>query len=251
MSVYEDWRKNRETHYNTTIGPLHIMTATNMTYKLSRFVLEARKKNGTEYPANTLYHIIVGIMCHNVHVDFFRDNVLVELRSTLDSEMKRIQGSGIRSQPKQAEIITEEEEELLWKKGLLGESTPQSLLDTMVYCCGLFFALRCGNEHRRLRHTPCQIQVVERPGERPYLLYTEDISKNHPGGLRGRKIKPKVVRHHANTNNPERCFVQLFKRYRELCPKDAPPHALYLQPSKTPTELCWFSNRPLGHKERR
>ena len=124
---------------------------------------------------------------------------------------------------------------------------PQSLLDTMVYCCGLFFALRSGNEHRRLRHTPCQIQVVERPGERPYLLYTEDISKNHPGGLRGRKIKPKVVRHHANTNNPERCFVQLFKRYRDLCPEDAPPHAFYLQPSKTPTETCWFSNRPLGH----
>ena len=164
VSVYEEWRKNREKHYNTTIGPLHTMTATNMTHYLSRFVLEARKKNGTEYPANTLYHIIVGIMrhlrCNNVHVDFFRDNEFVELRSTLDSEMKRIQGSGIRSQPKQAEIMTEEEEELLWKKGLLGDSTPQSLLDTMVYCCGLFFALRSGNEHRRLRHTPCQIQVV-------------------------------------------------------------------------------------------
>ena len=157
--------KNRETHYNTTIGPLHTMTATNMTYYLSRFVLEAQKKNGTEYPANTLYHIIVGIMhhlrCNNVHVDFFRDKGFVELRSTLDSEMKRIQGSGISSHPRQAEIITEEGEELLWEKHLLGDSTPQSLIDTMVYCCGLFFALRSGNEHRRLRHTPRQIQVVE------------------------------------------------------------------------------------------
>ena len=35
------------------------------------------------------------------------------------SEMKRIQASGTGSRPKQAEIITEEEEEMVWQSVLL------------------------------------------------------------------------------------------------------------------------------------
>ena len=107
--------------------------------------------------------------------------------------MKRIQASGIGSRPKQVEIISEEEEELLWQKGLLGDSSPQVLLDTMVYCCGLFFALRSGGEHKSLRHSLCHIQVVQRHGERAYLEYTEDLTKNRPGGLRGRKVKQNIM----------------------------------------------------------
>ena len=73
------------------------------------------------------------------------------------------------------------------------------------------------------------------------------MSKNHPGGLSGRRVMPKIVTHHANVDCPERCFVRLFKKYHQLCPPDAPPHAFYLQPCHQPTSTCWFSKRPLGH----
>ena len=63
----------------------------------------------------------------------------------------------------------------------------------MIFMNGLYFALRSGDEHRNLCQSPCQIKVVEQPGRRSYLEYIEDISKNHPGGLKGIKIKPKVV----------------------------------------------------------
>ena len=114
---------------------------------------------------------------------------------------------------------------------------------------GLYFALRSGDEHRNLRHNPCQIQVVERQGERPYLLYTEDISKNRPGGLKGQKHKPKVVQHHSNTENPARCFVRLFKLYMSLCPPDCPDGAFYLGPLKNPTNDCWYSMVPVGRNK--
>ena len=58
---------------------------------------------------------------------------------------------------------------------------------------------------------------------------------------------PKIVLHHANIEHPERCFVQLFKHYHSLCPPDAPQHAFYLQPSRTPISSCWYTNKPLGH----
>ncbi len=125
-----------------------------------------------------------------------------------------------------------------WQRGImaertiLGSATPQSLLDTVMFYCGLYFALRSGEEHRQLRNSPCQIEIVKHPNERPCLKYTEDISKNHAGGLKGRRVTPKVVLHHANLNNPEHCFVRLFQQYRQLCPVDAPADAFYLKPSK-------------------
>ena len=206
------------------------MTNMQLTHWLSCFTLEVRKRDGSEYPPNSLHHICAGIQRHlrgnGRIVDLFTDTDLSLFQGTLDGEMKRLRSIGLGSKKRQAEIITEDEEELLWSKGALGDSTPQQLLDTMVFYNGLVFALRSGKEHRQLRHSPCQIEVVEKPGERAFLKYTEDVSKNRQGGLKGRNIKPKVVYHHANIDNPQRCFVRPFKRYMELCPTDAPAHAL-------------------------
>ena len=110
----------------------------------------------------------------------------------LDSEMKRLQASGIGTAQRKAESITFEDEEILWRKRILGDSTPQSLLDTMLHMNGLYFALRGGKEYTNLQHKPSQIHLIEKPGEKSYLMYVEDVSKNHPSGLKGRKIKPKL-----------------------------------------------------------
>ena len=104
-------------------------------------------------------------------------------------------------------MITHEEEEKLWESGQLGDSTPQQLLDTIVF---LYFALRSGKELRQLRCTPPQRELFQRPGERAYLRYREDVSKNHPGGLKARNIPSKVVYHHVNLENPQRCFIRLY-----------------------------------------
>ena len=79
-------------------------------------------------------------------------------------------------------------------------------------------------------------------------MYIEDVSKNHPGGLKGRKIKPKIVYHHANTEKPERCFVHLYKLYNSHCPLNRPDNAYYLKPLQKPlTDDCWYTNQPVGH----
>ena len=165
---------------------LTCMTNKQMSHWMTCFILEARKRDGTVYPPNTLHHLVAGVqrrLRQNGHIlDIFKDAEFSEFRASLDAEMKRLQGEGVGSQKRQAEIITPAEENRLWEKGLLGERTPQTLLDTMVFYWGLYFALRSGKEHRQLRHTPCQIEVVERPGERAFLRYTEDTSKNHQGG---------------------------------------------------------------------
>ncbi len=112
---------------------------------------------------------------------------------------------------------------------------------------GLNFALRSGNEHRRLRHTPSQLQLVEPPIGRAYITYREDVSKTNQGGLNSRRKKPNEVVHYANTTNPERCYVRLFKVYNSRCPLDRPDNALYLKPLSAPKGHAWYSKIPLGH----
>ena len=88
---------------------------------------------------------------------------------------------------KKAGVITVEMEEKLWESGILGDHSPQVLVDTVLYLIGLNFALRSGEEHCHLCHFPSQISVVNTEGTIPYIKYCKDISKTHQGGLKSQK----------------------------------------------------------------
>ena len=133
--------------------------------------MEIRKKDGCEFPPNSIHHICCGNMKFlrtngKPELDFFKDGKFAQFRTVQDSEMKRLQGAGVGSVQKKAEPISHEEEELFWQKGFLGADNPKSLVDTMFYMNGVYFALRGGKEHRNLRHQSSQIQLVEKSGER-------------------------------------------------------------------------------------
>ena len=57
----------------------------------------------------------------------------------------------------------------------------------MVYMCGLYFALMSGQEHRNL--TVNQQELVEPTDGALHIIYSENYSKNNPGGLQKRKLK--------------------------------------------------------------
>ena len=90
-------------------------------------------------------------------IDFFADKEFIDSKNSLNAEMKRLQAKGLGSNKRQAEPITEQEEDTLWEMGLLGDHCPQVLLDTMIFYNGLYLDLRSGKEHRQLRLGPCQI----------------------------------------------------------------------------------------------
>ena len=174
------WNACHQAAASVTIPPLPDLDSTQLQRWLTSFILEVRKKDGSEFPPNTLHHLICGLVRYiRLHgkpqLDVFKDPDFSGFRSSLDAEMKRLQTLGIGSKRRQAEIFTEEDEEMLWQQGLLGDSSPQSLLDTIIFMCGLYFALRSGQEHRQLRFKPYQIELFQPTGGRPYLQYTEDI----------------------------------------------------------------------------
>ena len=62
--------------------------------------------------------------------------------------MKRLKSTGLGSKPKQAEPLTEVDEEKLWQAKVLGDHCPQALLNTIIFMNGVYFAIRSGAEHR-------------------------------------------------------------------------------------------------------
>ena len=169
------------------------MNVASMNYWLRKFILEVRSVNGKEYSPDSLYQVCCGLHRslkdnHRSEVNIFDDAELAEFRGVLDGQLKALNRTGKYVEKKKASIITTEMEERLWESGLLGDHNPKVLLDTLVYLIGLNFALRSGEEHRRLRHNPSQISVINEEGKTPYIVYTEDISKTNQGGLKPKNL---------------------------------------------------------------
>ena len=149
-------------------------------------------------------------------------------------------GLGVKRKQAEPKIITEEN--LLREKGFLGDSSPQVLLDTMLFLYGVHFALHSGEEHWSLQLS--QFELISPANDDAYLVYTENYSKNNQYGLQHRKVKPKSVTCYANTQDPTRCLVHLFQEYLSHCPPDT--QCFYLT-SLRKIKNDQVSKVPVGH----
>ena len=147
--VWADWAEYRSKNDMSEEEKRHIltgniceMTPVAMNFWLCRFIMEARRQDNNPYPPQTLKGIACGLMrslkgSDRADINFFSDPIFNQFRDVLDSRMKALAGTGQFVQRK-AEIITIEQENLLWEKGLLGDKTPQQLLDTIIFYNSLY-----------------------------------------------------------------------------------------------------------------
>lgn len=96
VRVWDAWRTNRNVHGPAVPSLLDMEQAT-LACWLTRFVLEMRKTDGTEYPPNIVHHIVCGVMhhlrCTKPDIDIFKDGEFSSFRSSLDAEMKQLQSN--------------------------------------------------------------------------------------------------------------------------------------------------------------
>ena len=152
MRAFNDWKALRNElaiQPKFDISPFRVefieMTKDESSYSLQCFVLEVRKQNGEEYPAETLYELIISLQlylsCHGKEYRFLDDPDFRTLKNTLDCRMKELSAAGKRVKRKQAEVIDFDEEDKLWTS-VLGTDTPQKLLDTL-FCVWTAFRFTC------------------------------------------------------------------------------------------------------------
>ncbi len=226
-----------------------------LAHVLPTFINKIKRADGQDYPPNTVYSIIVMMQL------FFEKKgqtwklldgkLFNSVRNTVDNIMKRRSMARIAQKVKCSEPISITDEEEMWDFGVLGEETPDTLRNTVMYLIGLTFALRGGKEHRALRNPHFDPQIVIKISEKSgmkYLVYTEDVvSKTNQGGLSGRKMKPKVVKAFGNPN-PQRDLVRLYQKYVSLCPEEPKSDALYKYSlSEAKCRPCqWYCDKPVG-----
>lgn len=229
------------------------MNCDDLCFNVCRFILEVRKQNEDDYPSNTLYKLVLALQ-HYIRgqgsdVKFLDDPMLQDIRNTLDNRMKFLCAEGKFAKSQKGDIITDELEEILWARGLLGEDTPKQLADTLVYFFGIHFALRAGVEHKNLRVGPnTQLRLkYDDKVKLWYLEYCEDVSKTNQGGLDHCRVQCKIVRAYQNEVNPDRCLVHYYKKYLAVHPKgDNVPDDFYLWPLLAAQDGVWFSAQPIG-----
>ena len=76
VGIWNEWRYYREVNSGTVIPAIDELDLPILASHLSNFILEVRKKNGDEFPPNSLHHIISGLQRHlrfngKPAIDFF------------------------------------------------------------------------------------------------------------------------------------------------------------------------------------
>ena len=222
--MYNDWRDFRNNHpqlqsVDCDIENVKTIEKQSFIESVCKFITEVKKVDGSDFPSKTLYDIIICMQFWLETQGFswrlLNDEEFKQVRFTVDNLMKLRVQQGIGITVKQAEVLTFTDEDLLWSLGLLGTHNPEVLLHTVLFSLGLTCSLRAGQEHRNLRSIPfkSQFQFLYDEHGKLYFRYTEDIgSKTNKGGIKHRKIEPKVVNVYQR-DNIERCPVRILHVY--------------------------------------
>ena len=226
--VWSSWCQTRH-----VTQPLHEMPLQVIDKHLSRFILEARRQDGSPYPPKTLYQLVCALQRYLRENDRPEVAILDEKqpafatsRKVLDARMKDLTSEGVGVVTRSAQPLMPEQEDELWRKEIFSIHTAEGLLNSVLWYNCKCFGLRGGDEHRQLT---TEQYSIEHDDVGRHLRFVGRTCKNVHGGLRQRNIKVKDLKIYANPDLKERCVVDIFSTYLALIPSSGP---FYRRPIK-------------------
>lgn len=216
------------------------------------YVQETKKENGEPYPATTIRSLLSGIQrtlqANKLPFNLFDKSDLRfrDLHNTLDCVSVSLRKKGVGTEVNHSAVMSIEDENAIWDKGVAGDSSPWPLLRASFLTVGLHFSLRGGQEHRDLKVS--QLRRVPASGydDNTYYVYIENGSKNYQGRFSETGQQNKVVKAFAQPQS-KRCPVKILDKYIAKLPPGC--KTFYMQPlASCPVdpEKPWFKNVPVG-----
>lgn len=212
------------------------------------FIVEARKSNGDVYPPKTFYSLLTGLLRHMRNINTNCPNFLAknhpmfkDLHNTIDGLFRKLRSEGVGSSKNSSEPFSKHEEKLLFDSEVISVKSPEALLKGIFYfnckgCC-----LRGGEEHRGLR-----ISQFKKVGTG--YIYTENSSKNRPGGFSQLNTPNKSVTI-MHSKSPTSHWYYLEEYLKRLPEEAIKSDVFYLRPLinfKLSEGSSWFSCVPIG-----
>ena len=228
-NMFQDWRNYRHSltlaEITCDLSDISTISEESLSFALCHFLIEVKKLDGSDFPARTLYDIVICLQFYLESKGFswriISDEKFKEVKFTLDNTMKKHTADGIGNSVRHAEVLNIMDEDILWSLGLLGTHSPEVLLQTVMFTLGLSCSLCAGKEHYALRSIPFKSQFTLMYDDRGKLFfpYVKDIRlKTNKGGLKHRKVEPKSVDVYQITN-VDRCPVRILNLYLSLLPR--------------------------------
>ena len=219
---------------------------------LCRFLMQLKKKDGTEYEPVTV-RSIVGCIARYLNEKKYGANIMEhpdfrDMREVLKRKLKELKELGLGNHPKTAASLTEDEVGNLWESNVFNTTTPLGLLRVLFFYLSLNFGMRSGQEHRDLRLG--DIKLLEDHNGREFLAYSERQTKTRTGAdpKNTRKCVPQLW---SQPTMGERDPVAVYKKYLEKRPQttltpDSPFYLSVIYRQHYDGPAPWFKDLPVG-----
>ena len=144
LAILCKWRHNN-------LGEMHILQSIEdiepleLNKLLRSFFMTIKKSNGTEYEPSSLRGMLGSISRHlqdrKYPVKIMESNDFKDTRDVVYTRLRELTANGKGRLPHKAEPLSYEEEESLWKSGVMGNDNPVSIQNA-IWWRNNFFGLR-------------------------------------------------------------------------------------------------------------
>ncbi|XP_046580295.1 uncharacterized protein LOC124287853 isoform X2 [Haliotis rubra] len=230
VNLFNDFQKKR----GEGIRPIQTMHPEKLDEVLSEFYSSLRKSNGEEFGSMSLRNV-------QSHLERYLKDANYPFSITKDDQFQysrqilrgKIAEARSRAKPRNCTRVTAKDISVMFQSGELGSESPESLLNSMWFMNNMFLHIKQNFDHYNLRWGDIRLCKTG---------FGLEMLECVNGKSKGRKV-------FSDEYESGRCFVTLYKTYRDRRPPDTLTDnaAFYLSPVPTFTASGpWFSPDAVG-----
>jgi hypothetical protein len=151
---------------------------------MAQYFVYIRKQDGSQYQPGSLTNMFHSFSRYlkscryyadDERICILKDDKFEDARMALTCKRRELKKQGLGNRPHRSVPVEEEEEAIMWEKGVLGVSSPFAIQFSLWFYMTLMMGLRGRDEHRSLRFG--DVKIKRDPKGTEYLEMLERASK--------------------------------------------------------------------------